>query len=120
MLKSQKSMEKEVSNGRPFNKLLSNIYFNPRLRGSLSGKNALFKAAKLINNHIKLKDVETFLDGQSTYVDHRMIRRKFPRRKYVMSFPDEIWGIDLCFIQSYKKYNKNFQYILVAVDFFSR
>ena len=37
-----------------------------------------------------------------------------------MNFPDEIWGIDLVFIQSLKKYNENYAYILVAIDFFSR
>lgn len=106
--------------GNNFNDILSYIYYNPRLEGSLSGKSSLFAAAKLMNDQIKMSDVENFLDAQNVYTDHRAIKRKFPRRKYVMSFPDEIWGLDLVFIQAFKKFNKNFNYILVVIDFFSR
>lgn len=113
-------MEKGHLPGSSFDDLLSYIYYNPRLQGSFSGKTALYKAAKLINHQVRMKDVEHFLNAQETYVDHRMTKRKFPRRKYVMNFPDEIWGIDLVFIQSLKKYNENYAYILVAIDFFSR
>ena len=37
---------------------------------------------------------------------HRQIIRKFKRRKVYSSFKDNIWGIDLAYMQSLSKYNK--------------
>ena len=114
-------MEKASSpSGPDFDQILREIYFNPRLEGSFSGVKSLYDAAKLIDNTIRIKDVRSFLDHQSTYVDYRDIRKSFPRRMYVSGFVDNIWGIDLCFIDKYKKYNNGYQYLLTCVDFFSR
>ena len=110
------------SNGSRFDDVLKRIYFNPSLRGSFSGVNSLYDAAKLIDPKIRIKDVRHFLDAQSTYVNYRDIRKRFARRMYVSGFTDNIWGIDLIEMnqKNLKKINRGYCYILVAVDFFSR
>lgn len=112
-------MEKD-STGQNFDQILSEIYLNPSLQGSFSGVASLYDAAKLVDSRIKLRNVKDFLKRQSTYVDFRDIRKTFPRRMYIAGFVDSIWGLDLTFIQKYKKYNNGYQYILTVVDFFSR
>ena len=51
---------------------------------------------------------------------HRQIIRKFKRRKVYSSFRDNIWGVDLADMQSLSKYNKGIEYLLCAIDLFSR
>ena len=51
---------------------------------------------------------------------HRLIIRKFKRRKVYSSFRDNIWGPDLADMQSLSKYNRGIKYLLCAVDLFSK
>ena len=51
---------------------------------------------------------------------HRQIIRNFKKRKVYSSFRDNIWGVDLAFMQSLSKYNKGIKYLLCAIDLFSK
>ena len=51
---------------------------------------------------------------------HRLIFRKFKRRKVYSSFRGNIWGPDLADMQSLSKYNRGIKYLLCAVDLFSK
>ena len=48
------------------------------------------------------------------------IIRKVKRRKVYSSFRDNIWSIDLADMQSLSKYNKGSNYLLRAIDIFSK
>ena len=51
---------------------------------------------------------------------HKLIIRKFKKRKVYSSFKDNIWGVDLADIQLISKYNKEIRYHLCAIDLFSK
>ena len=51
---------------------------------------------------------------------HKPIIRKFKKRKVYSSFRDNIWGLDLVDMQSLSKYNKGNNYLLCAIDLFSK
>ena len=51
---------------------------------------------------------------------HKPIIRKFKERKVYSSFRDDIWGVDLAYMQSLSKYNKGNNYLLWAIDLFSK
>ena len=51
---------------------------------------------------------------------HRLIIRKFKRRKVYSSFRDNIWGPDLADMQSLSKYNRGIKYLLCAIDLVSK
>ena len=51
---------------------------------------------------------------------HRQITRKFQRRKFYLSFRDNIWGVDLTDMQSLSKQNKGIKYLLCAFDLFRK
>ena len=51
---------------------------------------------------------------------HRQILRKLKRRIVYSSFRDNISGIDFAYMQSLSKYNKGIQYLLCAIDLFSK
>ena len=47
-------------------------------------------------------------------------RHRFSRRKIYSPNLDRIWTMDLMVVEKYSKQNKNFKYILVVLDIFSR
>ena len=51
---------------------------------------------------------------------HKPIMRKFKKRKVYSSFRDNIWALDLADIQSLSKYNKGINYLLCAINLFSK
>ena len=51
---------------------------------------------------------------------HKPIIRKFKERKVYSSFRDNIWGVDLADMQPLSKYNKGIEYLLCAIDLFSK
>ena len=51
---------------------------------------------------------------------HKLIIRKFKKRKVYCSFKDNIWSVDLADIQLISKYNKGIRYLLCAIDMFSK
>lgn len=46
--------------------------------------------------------------------------KRFPRRKIYSPNMDRIWTMDLMDVRKYSKQNKNYKYILVVLDIFSR
>ena len=51
---------------------------------------------------------------------HKLIIRKFRKRKVYSSFRDNIWGVDSADMQLISKYNKGIRYLLCAIDLFSK
>ena len=51
---------------------------------------------------------------------HKPIIKKLKKRKVYSSFKDNIWGVDLADMQSLSKFNKEFKYLLCAIDLFSK
>ena len=50
---------------------------------------------------------------------HKLIIRKFKKRKVIVSNIDDIWSADLVDMQQLKSYNHGFRYILNVIDAFS-
>ena len=51
---------------------------------------------------------------------HKAIIIKFKKRKLYSLFRDNIWGVDLADMQSLSKYNRGIEYLLCAIDLFSK
>ena len=51
---------------------------------------------------------------------HKLIIRKFKKRKVYSSFRDIIWGVDLADMQLLSKFNKGFRFLLCVIDIFSK
>lgn len=51
---------------------------------------------------------------------HKMVRRKFQKRKVVSNQVDEIWAADLVEMQSFAKRNNGIRYLLMIIDIFSK
>ena len=51
---------------------------------------------------------------------HKLIIRKFDKRKVYSQFKDNIWGVDLADMQSLSRKNKGIKYLLCAIDLYSK
>ena len=51
---------------------------------------------------------------------HKPIIKKFDKRKAYSQFEDNIWGVDLADMQSLSRKNKGINYLLCAIDLYSK
>ena len=51
---------------------------------------------------------------------HKLIIRKFKKRKVYSAFKDNIWGADLADMQFLSKYSKGIRFLLCVIDIFSK
>ena len=51
---------------------------------------------------------------------HKPIIRKFNKRKVYSQFKDNIWGVDLAYMQSLSRKNKGIKYLLCAIDLYRK
>ena len=51
---------------------------------------------------------------------HKAIIQKFKNRKVYSFFKDNIWVVDLAYMQSLRKFTKGFKYLLCTIDLFSK
>ena len=64
--------------------------------------------------------VRHFLHSEPAYTKYRAVRRKIHWLKVIVYDIDEIWSVDLAYIDKIAKYKRDFKYLLVAVDCMSR
>ena len=62
----------------------------------------------------------TFLQQKDAHTKYRQIQRKFPRHKVIAYEINEIWSIDVAYVDKLAKYNNGVKYLLVAVDVLSK
>ena len=99
---------------------LRELYYNPSSSVAYSSLHNIWKKVKEDKRLIKYKDVQKFLQDQTTYTLHKPALKKFPLRKTMVSYVDQQWQADLVDMQKFEKSNKGIRYILTVIDIFSR
>ena len=51
---------------------------------------------------------------------HKPVRRKFKRRRVLVSGIDKIWATDLADMRAFSKFNRGIKYLLAVIDVFSK
>ena len=100
--------------------VLRKLFYDPKSTVAFSGVKQLYHAAKSVLKGIRYKDVQEWLQGESTYTLHKPIRRRFKRRKTIVGGIDYQWQADLANMQHLAKQNNNKKYLLCVIDVFSR
>jgi len=97
---------------------ISKKYFNPKFTGSYAGLSAFIKNRKLGKTK---KEVENELLKHPAYYFYRPARRLIKKRRpVVVHLPHFQLVADLIDVQRFRKENRGFRYILIAIDGFSR
>ena len=102
--------------------MLNRLYYDPKSPVAFGGVQKLYKklrSMKKISN-VKLGQVKDWLNSQSTYTQHKPIRKRFPRRKTIVAGVDQQWQADLADLQHLMKHNNTNRYLLCVIDVFSR
>ena len=90
----------------------STVYLNPASVGSFGGVNRLREQTR--------ENPAEWLRAQNVYSLYKPVRRRFRRRKYIVSGVDSLWQADLADVQSIRRWNGGHGYILVVIDVFSK
>ena len=83
---------------------------------------AAYGSVKNLQKSTKLKPskVKLFPEGQNVHTKHKNCRKRFPTLKVIAYDINEIWSLDLAYVDKLAKENKDVKYLLVAVDCLSR
>ena len=102
-------------------KYLSSIYFKPDHPASYAGPEKLYKTIKKEGKYsISRKKINEWISKQDGYSLQRHINRKFDRPRVVVSGIDNMWDVDTGYMNRYSKTNKDYKYIMLAIDVFSK
>lgn len=105
----------------PTEKFLARVWASPQEGASFrSCLVALGKEAKIQGVNFNRKHAETWLNQQNSYISHRQIVKRFPRRKVYARGIASILAIDLLDMVNLTKSNRGIRYILTGVCCFSR
>ena len=94
-------------------KKLDNLF----LKGPASFGNA--KRPQILSK-LSMKKEKMYLETKPSFTKYRSRRLRFPWLKVIVNDLNEIWSVDLAFVDKLAKYNRGVKYLLVAVDCLSR
>ena len=83
---------------------------------------ASFGSANRLQNlsNLSMKKVKMYVETKSCFTEKRSRRLGFPRIEVVFDDINEIWSVDLAYVDKLAKYNPGVKYLLVTVDCLSR
>ena len=105
-------------------KIASNPNYDKYQRGLASmvqkffDKNSKCSGAATLASKTALKSTPNQLQLANEL--HKLVIRRYKRKRVFLSFKDNSWGVDLADVQLITKYNKGIRYLLCAIDIFSK
>lgn len=102
-------------------KYLKKIYYDPASPASFSGPDKLYRFVRKDGKFVLSKyKIRKWLQRQEPYSLQRPLKRKFKRNKVIVTGIDDQWDVDLMDMTKYSKYNRGYNFVLVAIDIFSK
>ena len=111
---------KENSRAGDVDKLLHELYYDPKSPSAYTSAQNVFQAARIREPKIKQIDVENWFRKQLTATVHKPTRLNFPRNQVFVHNIDDQWQADLCDMSAKAKYNDDHTFILSVIDCFSK
>ena len=66
------------------------------------------------------QEVRNYLEGNNAYTLHKQKRKRFSRRRFIVSCPGNTLASDVCYMDTLKDYNDGYKFIAIFMDLFSR
>ena len=112
---------KKPTSEKELNQYLKSIYFDPKHGAGYTGAGTVYKAVKSEGRYkITLKQIKSWLAAQDAYATFKPARKRFARPKVIVSSKDQMWDCDCLSMKYHKDDNREYSYILVCVDVFTR
>ena len=99
---------------------LSKLYYNTSFPGSFSGAGNFYREVKKLHPQATKKQISEFLIAQDTYTLHKSIKRPKKYRSTIVFGPRELWQIDLLDFQKIASVNREYRYLCVIIDCFTK
>ena len=96
------------------------LYYNPHHPASFGGVEKLDAASKVRDPVVRRKAVKEWLKGQEVYTLHRKAAQRYGRRQTTVGHEGQQLQADLMDIRNHSRENDGVNYLLAAVDCFSR
>ncbi len=93
-----------------------NTYYNTSSPGGFGS----VKRLKSVLPKYTSNQIQRTLQTQPTYTKFKSVKHTFVRRKYNIHTANYLWQIDLLVIPKYAKSNRNYKYILMCIDCFTK
>src|SRR3990167_2414667 len=93
---------------------MESIYTDPASSGSFGGVQRLYRAARSSGLTVSKKQTKEFLYSQSAYGQNLYQRINFKRRKFKTRHLNEIWQLDLAFLEKLWHQNGGVRYLLLC------
>lgn len=94
---------------------LEQLYYDPRIPGAFGGN-----IEKIRKQYKGRQDVKTWFKKQIPYTIHKPVRKKFARRRVIVSGPGDQLQTDLVDMQEFTNKNDGYKYLLTVIDVFSK
>ena len=109
---SKSLKDKHIADQRMIDSI-NKLPYNQRQWGTYLVKNIISSKKKLgLGNDFNMKDLSEELN--------KPVINKFPRKKIIVNYIDEIHSCDLVDMQKYSRINKGYKYIFTNIDIFSK
>jgi len=110
-----------MAKGDQLEQRLNDIYYNAGDAGGYGGEQRLLRRARELGvPGATLTSIRTYLRDQQAYTLHKPARKTFTRNKTITGAIDKQWQADLADMQTLKKSNSGYRYILTVIDIFSK
>ena len=96
------------------------LYTNVGSPFAFGGVDRLYDGVKELGYDISKYKIKNILKSIPSYTLHKQARKKFRRRPIMVSRPGLYMNCDLLEYSDLSKTNKNYRYLLVCQDMFSR
>ena len=108
------------SGGRDVDKLLHELYYDPKHPSAYTSIQNVYRAARKVVPSLDQQDVDEWFQKQLTATLHKPIRINFPRNRVIVMSIDEQWQADLCDMSFKAEDNDDHTFILTCIDCFSK
>ena len=108
------------SGGRDVDKLLNELYYDPKHPSAYTSIQNVYRAARKVIPSLDQRDVDEWFQKQLTATLHKPIRINFPRNRVIVMSIDEQWQADLCDMSFKAEDNDDHTFILTCIDCFSK
>ena len=100
---------------KKFDSKFRRSFYTPIEKASFGGVESLALATKQNKN-----TTSKWLAQEETYTLHKPARRRYPRRRVIVSAIDQQWQADLVDVSSISKHNNNNKFLLTCIDVMSK
>ena len=102
------------------NDYLREVYYDASHPAGYGSVRDLYLAARNKGLSVSVNKVKTWLQSQDTYTLHKPARKRFRRNRVIVFAMDSQWEADLVDLQSLRRHNKGYRYLLTCIDVLSK